>query len=56
MDALGLVEVDASSADILGLLVGVPRVLKHVPDTTDRRLPATYSGIGARTTRSLSLT
>ena len=48
MNALGLVEVDASSADILGLLIGVPRVLNHAPDTTDRLSPATYSGIGAR--------
>ena len=42
MDALGLVEVDATPADILSLLVGVPGVLDHAPDTTDRPSPASY--------------
>jgi hypothetical protein len=41
--------------DILGLFGGVTTVLDHTPDTTDRGLPATYFGIGAPTTRSVSL-
>ena len=52
MDALGLVEVDAASAEILGLLVGVPRVLNHRAETTDRLSTAAYFAlIGARTAR-----
>ena len=45
------VEADAVLPDILGLFGGVTTVLDHTPDTTDRLSPATYFGIGARTTR-----
>jgi hypothetical protein len=34
--------------DILGLFGGVTTVLNHAPDTTERRSPAAYLGIGAR--------
>jgi len=46
MDAAGLMEVDASLPNILGVLVRVPTVLDHAPDPTDRRSPATYPDNG----------
>lgn len=50
MDALGLVEVEAVRTDILGLLVGVPRVLNHRAETTDRLSTIAYFAlIAART-------
>jgi len=42
------VEADAVLPDILGLFGSVTTVLDHTPDTTDRRSPAIYFGIGAR--------
>ena len=41
-----IVEVDAVLPDVLGLLGGVPAVLDHAPDTTDRPSPASYSDNG----------
>jgi len=46
MDAAGLMEVDASLPNILGVLVRVPTVLDHAPDTTGRPSPATYPDNG----------
>jgi hypothetical protein len=45
MDALGLIEIDASLADVGVVLVRIPRVIEHAPDGTDRPLSASYHGI-----------
>jgi type I restriction enzyme M protein len=55
MGALGLVEVDAASADVLGLLVGVLRVLNHTAETIDRlSTAACFALIAARAARRLA--
>ena len=52
MDALGLIEVDTSPANVRFVLVRVPRVLNHRAETTDRLSTATYFAlIAARTAR-----
>ena len=42
MDALGLIEINASLANIGLVLVGIPRVLEHPTETTDRLSSASY--------------
>jgi len=42
----GLVEPNAAFPDILHLLVGIPRVLNHAPETIDRLSSAAYFGRG----------
>lgn len=44
-----IVEVDAVLPDILGLLGGVPAILDHAPDPTDRPSPASYHEIRCST-------
>lgn len=44
MDALGLIEINASLANIGLVLVRIPRVLEHGPDTTHRLSSASYHG------------
>jgi hypothetical protein len=52
MDALGLIEVDTSLADVRFVLVRVPCVLNHRAETTDHLSTATYFAlIAARTAR-----
>lgn len=41
-----IVEGDAVMPDILGLLGGVPAVLDHAQETTDRPSPASYPDNG----------
>jgi hypothetical protein len=53
---LGFRERDAVLPRIPSRLSSVPVVQPHGCDDRSGLLPATYSGIGARTTRSLSLT
>ena len=44
-NGLSLQERHSMLEDVGGVLVGVPLVLRHAPDTTDRHSPATYFGI-----------
>jgi hypothetical protein len=46
MDAPGLIEINASLANIGVVLVRIPSVLEHAPDTTDRPSPASYPDTG----------
>ena len=46
VDTLGLIEVDASLANIDVVLVRIPTVLDHVADTTERPSPASYPDNG----------
>ena len=42
MDALDLIEINASRADIDRLLVGIPVVFDHTPDRTQRHSPTAH--------------
>ena len=42
MDAPGLIEINASLANIGVVLVGIPRVLEHDPDTIEGLSSASY--------------